>query len=540
MHSATRNLKHPPSYTGKNNSLSEISDDNVTMPEQLKILIVDDRPQNLIALTAVLASANYTLVTASSGEEALRYLLREDFAVILLDVQMPDLDGFETARLIKARQKSKHIPIVFITAASQASEHVQKGFEVGAVDYIFKPFSPDTLRLKVEALVKMSVNHQYVRHLVEARTAQLKSINQKLRDEIAERQKLAESFHALFDVSPCLMAIRSLDDGRFIEVNQSWLNYTGFEYQEVIGQTDDVINITFSYENERVYPEFATLSRRCSNIRVNYTTKTGEKRDGILSTELAELDRRRYLLLVITDISQQIKLEREVTRLERFHLIGEMAAGIAHEIRNPMTSIRGFLQLSKEKGRLSPEHIDLMLDELDRANRIITEFLTLAKDKRVERRSVCINEIIDALYPLIQAEAFMKSKTIKLALSECPLLELDDKEIRQLILNLAVNGLEAMDKGGVLEISTIAEDGYVILAVKDSGYGIDEELLDKICVPFFTTKDCGTGLGLPICYSIAARHDAIMDIDTSGNGTTFSVRFPCESKLDKLYEGKRT
>src|SRR5262249_20661729 len=117
-----------------------------------KILLVDDRPENLVALEGILEDLGYELVRAGSGREALRRLLDDDFALILLDVQMPEMDGFETARLIRARPRSQHTPIIFITAINQSEAHVARGYAVGAVDYLFKPFNPDVLKAKVEAV----------------------------------------------------------------------------------------------------------------------------------------------------------------------------------------------------------------------------------------------------------------------------------------------------------------------------------------------------------------------------------------------------
>lgn len=529
MLSATKNSARRQSCIGNTSDGKPLAKDKQLSPEQTRILVVDDRPENLVALKAVLESTSYNVITATSGEEALRWVLKEEFSVIILDVQMPGLDGFETARLIKNREKTRHIPIVFVTAANQASEHVQKGFEVGAVDYIFKPFSPEMLRRKVDALVRMFTSHQIVRRLVHARTAQLKAANLKLRNQVAERKRIAESFRALFEVSPCLMAILSLKEGRLIEANQSWLAHTGSRYEDVVGCTVDHIGISWNCQEEQMAPVINTLVEIKKNIPIAYITKEGEKREGLLSTEQVEYDNRLCVLMVITDITEKVRLQRELARLDRFHLVGEMAAGLAHEIRNPMTTVSGFLQLSKAQGRLSPAHIDLMLEELDRANTIIAEFLSLAKDKRVDRKLMFINEIIEALYPLIQAEAFMKSQTVTLALTDCPRIYLDEKEIRQLILNMSLNGLEAMDEGGRLEIGTSFSNGYVVLSVKDEGHGIQDDLLDKILEPFFTTKDCGTGLGLPICYSVARRHNAEIDINTSEYGTVFLVYFPWQT-----------
>lgn len=221
------------------------------------------------------------------------------------------------------------------------------------------------------------------------------------------------------------------------------------------------------------------------------------------------------------------KFRSEIAHLERLNLVGEMAAGIGHEVRNPMTTIRGFLQILMNKQDCIKywEYYRLMIEELDRANAIITEFLSLAKDRLVCRHSKNINVIIQSLLPLIEADAIVANKYIKVELSEIPDFLLDDKEIRQLILNLVRNSLDAMSSGGYLTIRTYIESDEIILAIKDQGTGIAPEVLKKIGTPFFTTKEQGTGLGLAICYSIAARHNAVINVETSEKGTTFFIKF---------------
>ena len=229
----------------------------------------------------------------------------------------------------------------------------------------------------------------------------------------------------------------------------------------------------------------------------------------------------------VNDITERRQLEKDIARLERLHLIGEMAAGIGHEIRNPMTTVRGFLQMLCGKTDCAQyiDYFKVMIEELDRANCIISEFLSLAKDKVVilERRD--LNDIVKTLSPLITADAMVFDKHVVFNLGVVQELLLDEKEIRQLILNLVRNGLEAMPVGKKLTISTYMEKGEVVLAVQDEGGGIGSEMLDKLGTPFFTTKEYGTGLGLAVCYSIAARHNAWIEVDTGPGGTTFYVRF---------------
>ncbi|MCM3690811.1 PAS domain S-box protein [Neobacillus niacini] len=661
---------------------------NNTYAQKVNILMVDDHPENLLALEAVLTSPNYNLISAQSGKEALKCMLQHEFAVILLDVQMPGLNGFDTAKLIKAREKTKNIPIIFITAISQEVEHVHQGYSVGAIDYIFKPFQPETLKRKIEQFVKIHQNHQetiiqtdlghllelnkvnkrldrttlnlrrtealskaisetitdtivtfdnqglilsvnpavtgmfgyhekdlvenhvlklfpkwedevlsdsslsflpmirksvgkiievvagrqdkscfyadlliastsiedeqiYVctirdvterkqieevkkqrfhnlEHIVEERTLELTKSNEKLQKEIEERKRMAdhlfrsqERFRKIFESSPLLKAILSQKDLTFIDINPSWSKFTGYSCDE----------LTHQKINSRNFIDEATgksidFNKKILNKKIRYETKNGEVRSGLLSTEMIDIDSEPCSLVVLNDITERVHLENEMYRLDRLNLIGEMAAGIAHEIRNPMTTVQGFLQLTRNKvDKLSTDIIDLMLEELNRANSIITEFLNLAKNKISVKRNQNLNTIIEALSPLIQAEALRSNKQLKLELGECPDISLDEKEIRQLILNIALNGLDAMTSNGNLTIKTYKDKETVVLQIKDEGQGISPEVLSKLGTPFFTTKETGTGLGLAICYSVAKRHDAQIEIETGDEGTTFSARF---------------
>lgn len=230
---------------------------------------------------------------------------------------------------------------------------------------------------------------------------------------------------------------------------------------------------------------------------------------------------------IIRDITQRKEIEKEMARLDRLNLIGEMAAGIGHEIRNPMTTVRGFLQILGDKEECSKYkgNFDLMIDELDRANSIISEYLKLARNNNVERNLINLNDIIKTLLPLIQSDAMKSENKLILELEGIPDLLMDEKEVRQVIFNLVRNGLEASPLGSDLTIRTFADGDDIVLAIQDNGEGISPDVLEKIGTPFFTTKDNGTGLGLAVCYSIANRHNAKIEIKSNSGGTTFFVRF---------------
>ena len=230
---------------------------------------------------------------------------------------------------------------------------------------------------------------------------------------------------------------------------------------------------------------------------------------------------------IIRDITMRKNLEQMTALFDRMNMVGSMAATVAHEIRNPMTTVRGYLQVlaRKEKYQADAEKFVLMIEEIDRANAIIREYLSLSREKLVNLKKCSLNRLIESLFPLIQANATSAKVYARLDLAELPELLLDENEIRQLLLNLARNAIEAMPSGGALTVRTGREDGQVVLAVSDEGTGLPPAILDTLGTPFITTKDTGTGLGLPICYQIAHRHNAQIKIATGHEGTTFFIYF---------------
>ena len=236
---------------------------------------------------------------------------------------------------------------------------------------------------------------------------------------------------------------------------------------------------------------------------------------------------KKEFICIDIDITEQKHFSRELERLDRLSLVGEMAAGLAHEIRNPMTTVRGYLQLLKNKHctQEHANHYDLMIEELDCANKIITEYLSLAKNKSVKKEIHDLNQVITALLPLLSLEAARESKIIRWLPGDIRTLSLDKNEIRQLVINLVRNALDAVDHDGIIEICTLMNCETVVLQVQDNGKGIPEEILDKLGTPFITTKENGTGLGLAVCFSIASRHNARLLIQSNALGTSVSVKF---------------
>jgi len=254
--------------------------------------------------------------------------------------------------------------------------------------------------------------------------------------------------------------------------------------------------------------------------RIYYTTVCSWRAAPALRTEGA--------MLIAHDMTELQRLKDEVDKMERLSLVGQMAASITHEIRNPMAVIRGFVQLLNERSpKEHQSYFHIILQELDRANAIINDFLSLAQNRIVEKNITSLHEVLEDLMPLLSADANMRGQMIELKLADVvDPLELNVKEIKQLVLNLARNGMEAMDDKGVLRIETMNQADAVELRVTDNGVGIPPEKLERLFEPFYTTKANGTGLGLALCLSIMERHNGRIRVESKiGEGTTFIVSF---------------
>ena len=329
--------------------------------------------------------------------------------------------------------------------------------------------------------------------------------------------------------------ILRIDKNRsIVYFNPIFESYFAIPVKDLIGKNIKVIKIP-----ECFFKAIDEVLDRCKNtcnnelLEFEFTTTTGNiiNFQACLIPEFYNTDSPESVLAVIRNITQQKLMEKQLARMDRLNIIGKMAASLAHEIRNPMTTVRGFLQMIAKKEPNSPyiSFYDTMIEELDRANAIITEFLSLAKNKSVNLERHNLNDIINTITPLLQASAYLSNKFVDLELTEIPDFLLDDKEIRQLILNLVKNGLDATSENGTVTIKTAFDQNSVLLAIKDQGPGIDPRILENIGMPFLTTKENGTGLGLAVCYSITARHNAKIHIQTDAHGTEVVIQFPCSN-----------
>ncbi|WP_442920038.1 ATP-binding protein [Metabacillus sp. B2-18] len=209
-------------------------------------------------------------------------------------------------------------------------------------------------------------------------------------------------------------------------------------------------------------------------------------------------------------------------------VVGQLAAAVAHEIRNPLTSVKGFIQLFSETKQCNEEYMNIVLNELDRVEDIIFEFLTLARSHQEKMETIKIDELLKQVIQLLQTQAILVNKEINfLVESNIPPVEGDSNKLKQVFFNIIQNALDAIDEKGVVFVRLYSNDSRVCMEFIDNGCGIPESRLESVGEPFYSTKEKGTGMGLMTSYKIIENHKGKIDIDsTVGEGTKVSVSLP--------------
>lgn len=396
------------------------------------VLIVDDVEANLQVLQLLLESQPCNVVSANSGEQALRLLLRREFAVLLLDVQMPGMDGYEVARHVRMHPATRDVPIIFLTATHHTDENILRGYDSGAVDFLFKPLNSVVLLSKVRIFLELH----------------------------GQRKKLAFANQELEQANSSLR-----------ETNQ---------------------------QLQSAYHEVKTTQAQL-----------------VQSAKMASL--------------------------------GELVAGIAHEINNPLsfalnhigTTRRSLEQFREDFVAGDPARAEARwqrassrLDEtehgLERIRDLVLKLRAFSRLDEGERKVVSINECIDSVL-MIMGHRLHDGVRVEKQLGPVDVVDCYPALLNQVLLNLVANSIDAMDGEGAIRIMTSVDAGWFVISVSDTGCGIPHDVRERIFEPFFTTKPVGqgTGLGLSIAYSIIKKHQGSLDLVPSPTGgTVATIRLP--------------
>jgi PAS domain S-box-containing protein len=312
--------------------------------------------------------------------------------------------------------------------------------------------------------------------------------------------------------------------GKIAYVNEKFTELSKYSKDELIGQDYWVLNADYS---ENFYNELikCITDGEIWKGEVKQLDKEGAE-FWVHSTVVPFREEEQpYLYVAIQqDITARKRAEELLNKSEKLSVLGELAAGVAHEIRNPLTTIKGFTQLLSTKDMYK----QIMLDEIERINMIVNEFMMLAKPHAVSYVPVNINEIIRYAIHFLEAEAHLRGINFQFLHGDEPVyIKGDDNQLKQVFLNIFKNAIEAMPNGGNIFINIRNEEDKVRISIRDEGVGLTADELKKLGEPFYSLKKQGTGLGLMMTFKIIENHEGHYDVSSSKNkGTTFYLTFP--------------
>ncbi len=517
---------------------------------EANVLLVDDTPANLLALEAVLAGLGHTLVKAGSGEEALQLLTDRDFAVVLLDVRMPGLDGFETAKLIRGRERSRHTPVIFLTAEDDNRPSVEQAYSLGAVDYLVKPLVPVVLRAKVAGFVELFQKTEQVKRQAERlRQAERREFERRLAEEDAQLRQYQERFARFTRHLPGLAWIKDLQ-GRYVFANEAALRAFRTTPADLYGKTD----------GEVFLPQTAAQFRE--NDRKALVTGSGVQAvetllhdDGVVHHSLVSKfpihgpDGQVALVGgVAIDITERLRAEQALREADRRK--DEFLAMLGHELRNPLAPIRNAVQVL---ATLAPADAnvrraqDIIERQVRHMTRLVDDLLDVSRVTRgkitLHREPLLAADVVAGAVEAVRALMDARGHQLTVSLPDRPLrLEGDAIRLTQVLDNLLSNAAKYQDNGGQVWLSAAQEGGEVVFRVRDRGVGIDREKLSDV-FGLFTQVDRtldrsqgGLGIGLALVKSLVELHGGTVEArsDGPGTGSEFVVRLPTRAEAAAL------
>jgi len=350
----------------------------------------------------------------------------------------------------------------------------------------------------------------------------------KARHEVEmERQKSEDKFRRLIDEFPEAVVI--LGGNRLLFINNKVVGMFGAKSKEQLmkKRVSDFVDPEYHYLY-RIIKNSIKECEKISNLHVKCITLNREILDVEITAMPILFEGEQAIQVVMRDITELKRSKELLQDAENLSAAGELAAGIAHEIRNPLTSIKGFIQLAQTMNTNLERYYPIILTEIDRINTIISELLLLAKPKVMDYRKSEITSIIYDVLNLFNPQAILHNIEINtdIVIDEA-IVRCHESQLKQVIINLLKNSLEAMPTGGKINVGLTETSRTLCLTIKDEGRGIPKDILPKLGKPFFTTKDNGTGLGLATCFSIIENHKGIMNIESEENlGTTITIKLP--------------
>lgn len=518
------------------------------------VLIVDDKAENIISLKSFLELNDFSVDTASSGEEALRKVLKNAYALIILDVQMPGMDGFEVAEAVSGYSKASNTPIIFLSAVNIEKKFITKGYTSGGYDYITKPFDPDILLLKVKTFYRL---YEQNRELTEIQNTLRKEIEVRKKAEVDLNEKVQE-LHSWLESIPQIAF--TANPGGYIEfVNARWFNYSNSKDKFPQVHPDDPAVGELLKESIHT----GSLSQKELRIRRLDTTEfrfhlfslhpvvPGELitkwvgtftdiHEQKLANELLEIkvmERTREL--------QEINLELEASN----HDLQQFASVASHDLKEPLRKIQVFSSIIRDKclqeeNNSIMDYMNRIINSSARMSGLINDLLSFSRLSVSSLFELTdLNLIIDEI--LADLEISISEKNATIHVGRLPKMEVIPGQIRQVFQNIISNALKFSREGVPPEISIAAEriavpdinasqdaaGNYCRIQVKDNGIGFEEKYLDKIFTIFqrLNAKEVyeGTGIGLAIAKKIIDKHNGLITAKSREQvGSNFIIILP--------------
>ena len=553
------------------------------MEDPINILIVDDEPKNLTVLETVLNDPGYRLVRAESADQALLALVVEEFALLILDIRMPGMTGFELAEMIKDRKKTARVPIIFLTAYYNEDQHVLAGYETGAVDYLHKPVNAAILRSKVAVFAELHrknrecgmANRALLAEVTERRRTeeQLRELNETLEQRVTERTAaMSDSemrYRRLFEAAQDGVLILDFNSGKVIDVNPFMTKLLGYSRHDFIGLelwnlglfNDQSANEAAVRElQEKGYLRYEQLPLK---------SKAGQRVEVEVVANAYEENHEQVIQCNIRDITERCRLEAQLveqaTEVSALHRRkDEFLAMLSHELRSPLAPIANAVQLlalqqgsenpiqQKARGIIERQLGQLrhLVDDLLEVSRITTGRVQLRQERVVV--SDIVHGAVETVRPLIEQRRH--ELTVSLP-PESICLQADAARLEQVLVNLLTNAAKYTEEGGhvwltvelevagTLRVPSPATDGTrsvpateVVIRVRDNGVGIDPALLPLIFDLFTQAERSldrsqgGLGIGLALVQRLTELHGGKVEVESAlGYGSEFVVRLPLRS-----------
>jgi two-component system, NtrC family, sensor kinase len=492
--------------------------------DKVNILMVDDQPAKLLSYEVILAELGENLIKANTASEALNVLLKTDVAVVLMDVSMPDLDGFELADVIRQHPRFQKTAIIFISGVHLTDSDKIQGYRSGAVDYISVPVVPEVLRAKISIFVDL---HR--------KTRQLETLNAELEQRVNERTGELRQRAELIDLATEAIMVRGLD-GKVRFWNCGAETLYGWNRNEIVGRDmHELLGTVFPIPR----PEIEKILSEKQTWDGNLVQKTRAGREIVVACRKTKNHEGNAILEVNRDITDQLQAQEALRETEKLAAMGRVAGIIAHEINNPLAAITNTLYLVRNHPSLddTARHFaDVAEQELQRVSHITRQTLSFYRESK-QPIPVNLPELLDDVIDLQERPLSASRIRVSKRYLAASIVHGFPVELRQVFLNLIGNAVQAMPTGGTLGVHLREVTDWsrqrrgTAISILDTGIGIQPDDFKRLFQPFFSTKSTkGTGLGLWISKGIIQKYDGTLTCRTfrgqNGNLTCFRVFLP--------------